>query len=81
VLYRRFFCRFQNIDNLSKRKQQWFLMLKKYGNWSLLLAWLPLIGDFLCIGAGILKLNIWVSAGLILIGKAVRYAIVIWIFL
>ncbi|MCJ8311691.1 MAG: DedA family protein [Saccharospirillaceae bacterium] len=77
----RFLTQFQNIERLSKRKNRWFLTLKKYGNWTLLLAWLPIIGDFLCIGAGVLKLNIWISTILILIGKAARYAIVIWIFI
>ena len=77
----RFLTRFQNIDNLSNQKTRWLQTLKKYGNWTLLLAWLPIIGDFLCIGAGILKLNIWVASILILIGKATRYAVVIWIVL
>ena len=80
----RFLTRFQkiqNTDTLSRRKVRWFLMIKKYGNYTLLLAWLPIVGDFLCIAAGALKLNIWTSAILILIGKAIRYAVVIWLFL
>ena len=77
----RFLTRFQKIDDFSEQKTRWFLRLKQYGSLVLLFAWLPIIGDFLCVGAGILRLNIWISAGLILAGKAARYAIVIWIFI
>ena len=48
----------------------------KYGSWSLLFSWLPLIGDPLCVAAGILKLNFPRFAGLVMIGKASRYAAV-----
>ncbi len=49
---------------------QW---IKKYGYWSLLLSWLPVIGDPLCLAAGWLRIKFWPSLILIAIGKAMRY--------
>lgn len=48
----------------------------KYGAWSLLFSWLPVIGDPLCLAAGILNLSFPRFAVLILVGKAARYAAV-----
>lgn len=50
--------------------------LQKYGSATLLLAWVPVIGDPLCVAAGWLRLNPWLSALFIAIGKFVRYWIV-----
>lgn len=54
--------------------QKWF---QKYGQWSLLFAWLPVGGDALTFIAGMM--NIRLSALLLLagIGKGIRYVIVI----
>ena len=52
------------------KAQQW---LKKYGYWSLLLSWLPFIGDPLCLAAGWLRMHHWLCLVAILFGKAVRY--------
>ena len=48
----------------------WF---KKFGIWSLLFAWLPIIGDPLTFVAGILKLRFSVFLFLVSIGKVGRY--------
>jgi membrane protein YqaA with SNARE-associated domain len=48
----------------------------KYGSWSLLCSWLPVIGDPLCFAAGLLRLKFATFAGLVLLGKAARYAAV-----
>jgi len=50
---------------------------QKYGKWSLLFAWAPIIGDPLTLIAGVLRTNIYVFLILVSIGKALRYA-VIW---
>lgn len=47
--------------------------LQKYGSAALLLAWVPFIGDPLCVAAGWLRLNPWWSALFIAIGKFARY--------
>jgi membrane protein YqaA with SNARE-associated domain len=50
--------------------------LQKYGGITLLLAWVPIIGDPLCVAAGWLRLNPWLCALFIAIGKFARYWIV-----
>ncbi len=50
--------------------------LKRYGAATLLLAWVPLIGDPLCVGAGWLRLNPWLCATCMAIGKCARYGLV-----
>ncbi len=54
------------------RAQVWF---QKYGVWSLLLAWLPVVGDALTFVAGVMKVRIEVFLILTTIGKGARYAI------
>lgn len=53
---------------------------QKWGVWSLLLAWLPFIGDPLTFVAGIFKTNIWLFLLLVTIGKAARYIAIVMIF-
>lgn len=60
-----------------QRAQKW---LDKYGSYSLLLSWVPIIGDPLCLVAGWLKVNIFISVLMICIGKAVRYLLIVGIF-
>lgn len=48
----------------------------KYGVYSLLFAWVPVIGDPLTVAAGVLKTNIYIFLGLVTAGKLFRYIIV-----
>jgi len=53
----------------------------RYGQWSLLLGWLPIGGDALTLVGGIMRvpwLNFVILVG---IGKGLRYAFVIWVVL
>jgi len=50
--------------------------VRKYGTPALLLAWVPLIGDALCLAAGWLRLNPWHAALFMLLGKFARYLVV-----
>jgi membrane protein YqaA with SNARE-associated domain len=54
---------------------KWF---NKYGIWSLLLAWLPIVGDALTVIAGALKVNIYAFVALVAMGKATRYLALLW---
>lgn len=54
--------------------QRWF---SRYGVWSLLLAWTPILGDPLTFVAGILRVRLGVFVVLVGLGKAARYAVVI----
>ena len=49
---------------------------QRYGAVSLLFAWLPIIGDPLCIAAGILRLQPLLFLFLVFLGKIGRYAFV-----
>lgn len=52
-------------------------LYQKWGLWSLLFAWLPIIGDPLTLIAGILKTNLYLFLLLVTIGKALRYFILL----
>jgi membrane protein YqaA with SNARE-associated domain len=54
---------------------------RRYGVWSLLLSWLPIIGDPLCLAGGILKVDFTRFSLLVFTGKLVRYAVVAWLTL
>ena len=55
------------------------MYFKKYGIWSLLLAWVPIIGDPLTVIAGILRVNFLTFLLLVSISKASRYIFLIFI--
>jgi len=50
--------------------------VRKYGSPTLLLSWVPIIGDPLCVAAGWLRLDPWLSALFIAIGKFARYWVI-----
>lgn len=52
--------------------------IHRYGVWSLLLAWVPLVGDPLCVAAGWLRLPLLLSSLCIAVGKGLRYALLMW---
>jgi membrane protein YqaA with SNARE-associated domain len=54
--------------------------LRRFGTPTLLLSWVPLIGDALCLAAGWLRLNPWLAALFIAAGKFARYAALIYMF-
>jgi membrane protein YqaA with SNARE-associated domain len=56
------------------RAQLWF---QRYGVWSLLLAWAPLIGDGLTFIAGVMRVRFMLFLLLTAIGKGLRYAIIV----
>ncbi|QMV15384.1 YqaA family protein [Vibrio spartinae] len=64
----------------NKRGQKSLAWLRQYGYWALLFSWLPVIGDAMCIAAGWLRMRFLPSMFLILIGKAIRYAILAALF-
>ena len=50
--------------------------VRQYGVSVLLLSWVPLIGDPLCVAAGWLRLNPWLCALCIATGKFARYWVI-----
>ena len=58
----------QQLKHVSKVRQ--------YGTPALLFAWLPLIGDALCLAAGWLRLNPYQAVLFMFIGKFARYGMI-----
>ena len=57
-------------------KQKIVQLIKRYGAVSLLLAWLPIVGDGLCVAAGWLRVN-WIAAlAFMAAGRLARYIVV-----
>ena len=50
--------------------------VRKFGAPALLLAWVPLIGDALCLAAGWLRLNPWQATLFMALGKFARYGLI-----
>jgi membrane protein YqaA with SNARE-associated domain len=61
-----------------KRAAGWF---QRYGSWSLLFSWLPVVGDPLTFAAGLLRVSFAWFLVLVASGKAARYAVLIWLTL
>lgn len=71
------------------KEEKWFPVKKetretaeqffnRYGVWSLLFTWLPVVGDGIALISGVLRTPIWYFLPLVSIGKASRYALVLW---
>lgn len=54
---------------------------QKYGKWSLLLSWAPVIGDPLTVVAGVLREKLLVFIVLVSIAKVSRYLVLAWLVL
>ena len=52
------------------RAMSWY---DRYGIWSLLLSWAPIIGDPLTVVAGLLRVDIWRFTAVVLLAKGGRY--------
>lgn len=61
----------------SKQIQSAANQFNRYGKWSLLFAWLPIVGDPLTLMAGLLRTELRYFIPLVSLGKAARYG-VIW---
>lgn len=76
----------RGIDSLRNRR--WFpvtadryeqasRIFRRFGEWTLLFAWLPVVGDAFTIAAGAARVNLGVFVALVAIGKAARYAVIV----
>ncbi len=54
----------------------WF---ERYGVWSLLFAWAPVVGDPLTVVAGALRVGFLPFLLLVTVGKVVRYLFILWV--
>lgn len=62
-------------DATNARAQAWFA---RYGIWSLLLSWVPIIGDPLTLVAGIMRVSIGQFLIFVGVGKVLRYALIVF---
>jgi len=54
-------------------------VFQRYGLWTLLLSWLPVVGDPLTLIAGVLRVRFAVFVLLVTAGKLARYAVIAWL--
>ena len=60
-------------DEQIEKSSKWF---NKFGRWSLLFAWVPIIGDPLTLAAGLLRVIFIEFLILVTIGKVSRYLVI-----
>ncbi|MGF1477141.1 MAG: YqaA family protein [Geminicoccaceae bacterium] len=60
-----------------EKAQGWYL---RWGVWSLLLSWAPVIGDPLTFAAGILKTPFLIFITIVAVAKTGRYVALAWLF-
>lgn len=59
-------------DQRLQQAQSWY---GRYGRWSLLLSWLPVVGDPLTLVAGIMREPLWRFVLIVTLAKTTRYAV------
>ena len=63
-------------DKQIKNSSKWF---SKFGKWTLLFAWVPVIGDPLTLAAGLFRVKFVEFLILVTIGKISRYIIIFYL--
>ena len=63
-------------DEQIEKSSKWF---NKFGRWSLLFVWVPIIGDPLTLAAGLLRVKFIEFLILVTIGKVSRYLIIFYL--
>lgn len=71
--------RFPDAGLHKPRQLQALAWLEKHGSPLLLLSWVPVVGDPLCVAAGWARMPILQSALFIALGKGTRYALLLWV--
>lgn len=54
------------------RATEWY---SRWGRWSLLLSWAPVVGDALTVAAGVMREPVWSFVALVATAKTARYAV------
>jgi membrane protein YqaA with SNARE-associated domain len=78
----RFLIRFEDrrwfpVSAAARQKAETFFA--RHGQPVLLFSWLPIIGDPLTLAAGLLRTPLIVFLAFVTIGKAARYAVILWL--
>ena len=56
-------------------------LVQRFGFWTALISWVPIIGDPLLVLLGVYQVSFWKTMGLMSLGKVVRYLVVFWTYL
>jgi membrane protein YqaA with SNARE-associated domain len=72
--------RFPSVSLRDEKQQQALQRVTRYGSPVLLLAWMPIIGDPLCLAAGWSGVRVIPAALFIALGKALRYGALLGTF-
>lgn len=59
-------------DARLAQAQQWY---RRWGRWSLLLSWVPLIGDPITVAAGLMRESFGVFLAIVAVAKTARYVV------
>ncbi|MGC3963246.1 MAG: YqaA family protein [Rhodocyclaceae bacterium] len=59
-------------DARLAQAQQWY---RRWGRWSLLLSWAPLIGDPITVAAGLMRESFGVFLAIVAVAKTARYVV------
>ena len=54
---------------------------QRYGVWTLVLSWLPVVGDALTLVAGVMRVRLWLFLALVATGKGARYGVLAYAYL
>jgi len=71
--------RFPEAGLHKPRQRQALSWLEKHGSPLLLLSWVPIVGDPLCVAAGWARMPLLQSTLFIALGKGARYAMLLWV--
>ncbi|BAO45306.1 YqaA family protein [Thiolapillus brandeum] len=71
--------RFPGADLEHPRQRRALAWLEKHGAPLLLLSWLPVVGDPLCLAAGWARIPLARATLFIALGKGARYAALLWV--
>lgn len=63
---------FRMDEKAQKRAEKFYA---RYGIWSLLFSWLPVVGDPICLAGGLLRIHFGLFVLLVLAGKLFRYGL------
>ena len=63
----------------SEKMEKSKIFFDKYGGWTLLLSWAPVIGDPLTFIAGVLRYDFKWFAFIVFVAKGTRYAVIIFL--
>lgn len=61
------------------KAERWHSIVARHGSWVACFCWLPIIGDPLALALGVLRMPFVPVSVLMFVGKALRYAVVLWL--